>query len=180
MGVGTHHQLSSSPNQSKLFVYKSGWSRSWFQLTDSIMMMRGRWLSICSSHKCIIQLQKTWIIVQDVYRKLFTFFFFFESNIFNASVDPVHQTNLMIHSQIRLIWFSISTHWVNDPVTSVNSSLDGKSSVITSLLITQINCKGFKIYSIKYTDQCYGVFVLSEAWQPQSFFHFILKRAGYS
>lgn len=49
---------------------------------------------------------------------------FFEPYLFNESFDPIYRT-AMNESQMGLFGFSSSTNWLNNPVTEVNSLLDG-------------------------------------------------------
>lgn len=72
-------------------VHKSDWICSQFQLTDSMIQ----------SQQCLISV---WIIYLSQN---------FSENVSEWFINPVW----MIHSQIRLNWFSISTYWLNDPFT---------------------------------------------------------------
>lgn len=73
------------------FVHKSDWICSQFQLTDSMIQ----------SQQCLFSV---WIIYLSQN---------FSENVSEWFINPVW----MIHSQIRLNWFSISTYWLNDPFT---------------------------------------------------------------
>ncbi len=102
---------------------------------------------------------------------------FFEPYLFNESFDPIYRT-AMNESQMGLFGFSSSTNWLNNPVTEVNSLLDGyivneyQLKFWTVHYMNQLcvfRALRYNIYIQMYELLIWCCFVLFEVWKLPCF-----------